>query len=143
LSKCKLESQEATRPLQCQELMLSKEILYSIHQPAKRIQMAGSEEPAKVGEGTNGGLWIGPPLHRLLKNTSVALRPGSLCAYVSLSLPISPREGGQPAFIRGGRGRLRDLRAGNMPPGAGTASKLHQTATASPSLSYFPSCLSL
>ena len=54
--------------------------------PAKRIQMAGSEEPAKVGEGTNGGLWIGPPLHRLLKNTSVALRPGSLGVCVCLSL---------------------------------------------------------
>jgi len=105
LSKCKLESQEATRPLQCQELMLSKEILYSIHQPAKRIQMAGSEEPAKVGEGTNGGLWIGPPLHRLLKNTSVALRPGSVCAYVSRSLSTYLSSGGRATCVYQGRER--------------------------------------
>jgi hypothetical protein len=59
--------------------------------PAKETsRIAGSEEPAEVGgkKKRNGGLWIGPPLHRLLKNASLPPSPRpSLPLSVPPSLP--------------------------------------------------------
>jgi hypothetical protein len=81
----------------------------------------------RLGKERNGGLWIGPPLHRLLKNTSLALRPGSLYLPISLSSP------GGRAFIRGGEGGAGtgSLRAGNMPPGSGRRNCFHGSTNAS------------
>jgi len=113
--------------------------------------MAGSEEPAKVGEGTNGGLWIGPPLHRLLKNTSVALRPGSLCAYVSRSLSTYLSSGGRATCVYQGRERTatgspgREYATEELLPNS-TRPPRRQRLSLSLSLSLFlcfPSCVSL
>jgi len=111
--------------------MLIREPLKSIHQPAKEIiRIAGSEERAEVGgKKRNGGLWIGPPLHRLLKNASLALRPGSP-PYLSLSL-ARLREGGHAAFIRGGSGTT------------GSPGREYASGSGAPpqELFFFPSCV--